>query len=141
MALQVIPLSNQPNQSFTVQLQVDGLPLSLNLTIRFNRMAGYWVMSISDANNDLLIDSVPLLTGSYPAANLLEQQKYLAIGSWYIVNVSNTQISGTLSTGYGEGLYGEGPYGGGAGLAGSDYPNQYNLGTDFQLWVGDTPLV
>jgi hypothetical protein len=141
MALQMIPLSNQPNQSFTVQLQVDGLPLSLNLTIRFNQMAGYWILSISDVNNNLLIDSVPMLTGSYPAANLLEQQRYLAIGSWYIINVSNTQVSGTSGIGYGEGGYGLGPYGGESGLSGTDYPNQYNLGTDFQLWVGDTPLV
>ncbi len=141
MALQVVPLTNSPNQSFTAQLQVDGAPLSLNLEINYNEMAGYWVMSISDVNNNLLIDSIPLITGSYPAANLLEQQKYLAIGSWYIINVSNLISETGSETGYGQGAYGAGPYGGQLGQGGVDYPNSTNLGTDFQLWVGDTPSV
>jgi hypothetical protein len=141
MPLQMIPLNNSPNQSFTVQLSVDGLPLTLNLSIRFNSMAGYWLLTISDASNKLLIDSVPMITGSYPAANLLKQQKYLKIGSWYIINVSNLLVEGGSGIGYGEGFYGGGPYGGGAGMEGIDYPNQTNLGSDFQLWVGDTPTV
>jgi hypothetical protein len=141
MPLQVIPLTNSPNQSFTVQLQVDGNPLSLNLTIGFNEMAGYWILSISDINNNLLIDSVPMITGSYPAANLLAQQRYLAIGSWYVINVSNLIAEAGSGVGYGQGGYGAGVYGGQLGLGGIDYPNSTNLGTDFQLWVGDTPTV
>jgi len=141
MSLQVIPLSTSPNQSFTVQLTVDGSALQLNVTLSYNQMAGYWILSISDINNNLLIDSVPALTGSYPAANILEQQAYLRIGSWYIVNVSNITPQSGSEIGYGEGFYGAGPYGGEAGLGGTDYPNDTNLGTDFQLWIDDTPTV
>lgn len=141
MSLQLIPLTNSPNQQLTVLLQVDGSPLTLNLTIGFDRMAGYWILSISDANNNLLIDSVPMICGTYPAGNLLQQQRYLKIGSWYIVNVANLIASGGSATGYGSGGYGAGPYGGESGQGGEDYPDDTNLGTDFQLWVNDTPLV
>lgn len=141
MSLQVIPLSSAPNQSFTAQLNVDGSPLTLNITVRYNQMASYWVLSISDVNNNLLIDSVPMITGSYPAANLLEQQKYLGIGSWYIVNVSNLIPVQSSSQGYGLRGFGSGPYGGDIGMVNFDWPGDSNLGSDFQLWVNDTPAV
>lgn len=141
MGLQQIPISNAPNQSFTVQLQVDGAPLSLNLTISYDTMAGYWIMSISDINNNLLIDSIPMLCGGYPAANLLQQQKYLAIGSAFIINVANSTPTGGSAIGYGQGGYGQGPYGGESGQGGEDWPNDQNLGTSFILFWGDTPSV
>jgi len=140
MSLQVIPLTISPNQQATVLLTVDGVSLQLNVAVKYNQMAGYWILSISDASGNLLIDSVPMLTGSYPAANILAQQAYLKIGSWYIVNVSNLFPKTGSNTGYGEGFYGAGPYGGEEGFGGLDYPNDTNLGTDFQLWVDDTPL-
>lgn len=139
--IQVIPLTNDPNQQFTVILQIDGAPLTVNVTIKYNSMAGYWIMSISNASNNLLIDSVPLITGTYPAANLLAQQAYLKIGAWYIVNISNLSVDTGSFVGYGEGPYGAGGYGGLLGQGGFDYPNDTNLGTDFQLWVDDTPTV
>lgn len=112
MGMQVIPLTTAPNQEFSALLTIDGNPLTLNLRVAFSEMCQYWTLTISDASNNLIIDSVPMITGGYPAANLLQQQRYLAIGSWYIVNVSNIA---------------------------QDYPDNTNLGTDFQLWVGDTP--
>ena len=141
MALQVVPLTNSPNQTYTLQLQVDGASLTLNIAVSYSEMAGYWVLSISDVNNNLLVDSVPMITGSYPAANLLQQQRYLKIGSWYIINVSNLTVEVGSEAGYGQGFYGSGLYGGQLGQGGVDWPDSTNLGTDFQLWVGDTPLV
>jgi hypothetical protein len=137
--IQVIPLTNDPNQSFTVVLQIDGAPLTLNVTIKYNSMAGYWVLAVYNASNNLLIDSTPLLTGSYPAGNIFAQQAYLQIGAWYIVNISNLSVDTGSEEGYGEGGYGAGGYGGQLGQGGFDYPNDTNLGTDFQLWVDDTP--
>lgn len=89
MADQVIPLTNQPNQTFGVQLTVNGNPLTLNLTISYSEMAGYWQMSVADTNGNLLIASVPLITGWYPAANLLAQYQYLKIGSAYLLNTGS----------------------------------------------------
>lgn len=142
MSLQVVPVSTQPNQQFTAALTVDGNPLSLNIALAYNEMAGLWMMTISDINNNLLIDSIPMVTGGYPAANLLQQQRYLAIGSAYIINVGNLNGAGaSVGFNYGQGGYGQGPYGGGIGFGGVDYPDDTNLGTNFLLFWGDTPSV
>jgi hypothetical protein len=90
MALQQISLSNQPNQTMTVQLVVDGNPLTLNLNIFYSYIAGYWMMNISDANGNLLLSNIPLVTGAYPAANFLSQYGYLKIGSAYLLNTGAT---------------------------------------------------
>lgn len=141
MSLQVIPLTNSPNQKFTVQVAIDGTVVTLNVALNYNTMVGYWTMSISDYANKLLVASVPFVTGTYPAGNMLEQQRYLGIGSWYMVNVSNLSSDDGADVGYGQGYYGFGPYGGQSGSAGLDWPDDTNLGTDFQLWVDDTPSV
>lgn len=68
-------------------------------------------MSITDSAGSLLLDVVPLVTGDYPAANLLKQYSYLNIGSAYIVPASNNLI---------------------------DNPDFTNLGTDYVLVWNDT---
>lgn len=111
MASQLLPVTSQPNQSFTASLKVDGSNLVLRFNLRYNEMAGYWVKTIADKSGNALIDSLPLVTGSYPAANLLKQYGHLNIGSAYIVNVSGTSL---------------------------DYPNGESLGTDHLIVWGDT---
>lgn len=112
MSAQVLPVTSSPNQQFNATLQVDGAPLTLNFALIWNSMAGYWVMTVSDASDNLLVDSLPLITGWYPGANLLSQQVYLQIGSAFIINVGNSE---------------------------SDYPGQNDLGTAFVLLWDDTP--
>lgn len=113
MAIQVIPLTTDPNQTFQTTVSVDNQNITLSLTIRYNEMAGYWVMTITDpTTNIILLDSIPLITGSYPAANVLGQYAYLGIGSAYVVK---------------------------AGAVNMDYPDDTNLGTDFLLVWSDTP--
>lgn len=107
---QIIPLTNAPNQTFAVQLTVDGSPLTLNLTLGYSDMAGYWQLAVSDVNNNPIIASVPLITGQYPSANLLAQYGYLKIGSAYILNTGNSAL---------------------------DYPDANSLGQFSLLW-GDT---
>ena len=109
MSNQTVPLTTANNQTFTVQLTVNGQPLTLNLGISYAAMAGYWQMSVSDVNGNLLIGSVPLITGEYPAANLLAQYQYLQIGSAYLLNTSDSS---------------------------ADYPGQSNL-PQFTLVWGD----
>ena len=112
MPSQIVPLTNAPNQSLMVSLNVDSGIVTLQLKVRYAEMAGYWVMTILDRNGSLLVDSIPMLTGAYPAANLLQQQAYLAIGSAYIVNASGVH---------------------------QDYPDSTNLGSDWLLVWDDTP--
>jgi hypothetical protein len=111
MSGQVIPVGTSPNQRFLAQLQVDGAPLTLEIGLCWSYMAGYWVMTIRDAAGNALADSIPLITGWYPAANLLAQQGYLKIGSAYVLNNGNTQ---------------------------SDYPGISDLGKAFSLLWDDT---
>ena len=107
-----IPLTTEPNQNFKITIPVNGKNLELKFNIRFNTVANYWVMTVIDAlSDDILIDSLPLLTGRYPAANILEQYSYLEIGSAVIINTSTIDIS--------------------------DEPNDKNLGTDYILVWGD----
>lgn len=113
MPAQVIPLDNSPQQTLQVALNVDGGIVRLQLEIYFAEMAAYWLMNISDANGNLLVASIPLITGSWPAANLLAQFGYLRIGSAYIIN---------------------------AGQVADDYPNASLLGNSFVLLWDDTVL-
>jgi hypothetical protein len=112
---QIIPLPNppQPNLTQTLTLSVDGSPLTLMRVLRYNEIAGYWCETLSDSAGNLLLDSVPLLTGNGPACNILRQYSYLQIGSEYILNVSGSETP--------------------------NYPNNQNLGSGYlDIW-GDTP--
>lgn len=108
---QIIPLNNSPNQSLSVALTVDGNILRLQLEIGFSEMAQYWLMTILDTGGNLILSSIPMITGDWPAANLLAQYGYLRIGSAYIIN---------------------------AGQVAADYPDASSLGTDFVLLWDDT---
>ena len=110
---QIVPLTNSPNQNLVVPLSVDGLIQDMFLTLRFNETANYWVMTIKNSQNQLILDSVPFVTGNAPAGNILAQFAYLGIGSAYIIN------AGAVPT--------------------PDYPNAKDLGNDFVLLWGDTP--
>lgn len=112
MADQTLPLNSSPNQRLSLSLDVDGKVLSLQLAIRYNQMANYWVMTVFDSAGTTLLDPVPLLTGGYPAANLLEQNAYMKIGSAFVINVNGTDL---------------------------DHPTGDNLGTEFIVVWGDTP--
>lgn len=112
MSDQIIPLTNQPNQTFQVVLSVDGGTIRLNLLISYDEMANYWTMGISDSNNNPLVIGIPLVTGDWPSANVLGQYGYLGIGSAYVLNLSNNNNL--------------------------DYPNSSTLGTEFALLWSDT---
>jgi hypothetical protein len=111
MAYKIVPLTTDPNQKLSITLPVNGINLTLNLTINYNSAANYWVMTIADKTGTVILDSVPLLTGKYPAADILGQYQYLGIGSAFVVNASNTSL---------------------------DIPNDTSLGTDFLLVWGDS---
>lgn len=112
MADQIVPLTTQPLQTFEIPLSIDGNTVRLNLTIRYNEMANYWVMTIADQYGNMLLDSIPLITGTWPAANILSQYQYLNIGSCYVINLGNNP---------------------------NDYPDDTSLGGDFVLvWSDQT---
>ena len=110
MSSQIIPLVQEPNQTFIVQLAVDGSPLTLGFVLTYSAMSGWWQLQVSSVTGTVLISSLPLITGYYPAANMLAQYGYLQIGSAYLLNTGNST---------------------------DDYPGASNL-TAFSLLWGDT---
>jgi hypothetical protein len=109
--LQTIPLTNSPNQNLQTTVNINNTNVTFNLTVRFNEIANYWVLTIGNpSTNTIIVDSIPLFASIYPAGNLLAQFEYLGIGEWYIINVSNLP---------------------------SDMPTSSNLGIDYTLVVGD----
>lgn len=106
MSLQDIPLDTSPNQTWNVSVGINGGVSVYFITLRYNEIAGYWTMTIYDSNQNLLVDSWPLVTG----VNLFQQLDYLQIGSLYILNTGN---------------------------ASTDFPNNQNLGSQFQMVWGD----
>jgi len=108
-----IPLTSDPNQTFRCTIPIEGNNLTLLFKLRYNSESEYWAMTLTDGQtNEMLVDSVPLLAGEYPAANLLEQYAYLNIGSAVIVKM-NPDAEGAN-------------------------PGPDNLGTDFKLIWSDT---
>lgn len=105
-----IPLTIDPNQNFNVTIPVDGRNLKLNLNIRYNTQGNYWWMTINQ-NGATLLDGIPLVVSDYPAADILEQYRYLGLGSAFVLNISQVQ---------------------------GDNPDNTNLGVDYLLIWGDT---
>lgn len=110
---QLVPLTTEPNQTVTVSLNIDGTVADYFLDLHYNEIAGYWTMSITDSAGNLLLDSVPFVTGSIPAGNILGQFAHLGIGSAFIVNASSLDVQ--------------------------DYPGIATLGNAFVLIWSNTP--
>lgn len=84
-----LPLTNRPNQKFQTTLAVDDQNLTFDFFVRFNELAGYWLMDISKDGVDL-IASLPLVPGDEPTANLLHQYQYLEIGSMFLFKIGTS---------------------------------------------------
>ncbi len=110
--MQILQIDSTPNQSFQAVLTIDGVNRTFSFNIHFNEIAEYWVMKIMDPSTDeILLDSIPLVTGNDPVVNILSQYAYMEIGSLYLINIGGTFADPTID----------------------------NLGTSFVLLWGDTP--
>lgn len=105
--LSVVPLNVVSNQSFGIKVPVDGNNLSLQLTLTYNELAKYWVLNISNSAGEALISGLPVV----PSRDLLEQYKYLGIGSAYLVPTQTVV---------------------------DQWPNTKTLGSEWYLLWGDT---
>lgn len=104
----IVPVTSNPNQTFTSTIPVDGSSIKFNFFLKFNTENNCWVLDIKDSSNNGIVTGINLVTG----VNLLEQYSYLKIGSAYLVK-ADTSLT-------------------------DDLPTQYNLGTSFKLVWGDT---
>ena len=115
MGWNIVPLDTYPDKTIhvTVPAQNDS-NAQLILHLRYNTEGEFWRMDISDSQGNELVTGVPLLTGEYPAANILKQFDYLGIGSAVILKMTEA--------------------------ADADIPGLSDLGTDFVLIWGDGDL-
>ena len=85
----IVPLSNAHNQRFRCTVPVNGQNLSLDFALYYNTEAKYWIMGVSDAvTGRSFVSDIPLISGIYPAANLLEQFHHLNIGSACLIKIN-----------------------------------------------------
>ena len=112
MGWHTIPLDTTPDQQFSVTVDVGGKNVPLILHFRYNTEGDFWHMDVTDARSQkMLISNLPIVTGQYPAADLLRQHQYLGIGSALVVKNTETTEA--------------------------DTPGLFDLGTDFLLLWGD----
>lgn len=76
----IIPIQAVPNRTFSSIISVDRGNLTLTFTLRYNELAKYWLIDIIK-DSKTLISNLPVI----PAENILEQYKYMQIGSAYIL--------------------------------------------------------
>lgn len=111
MSYHVIQLDTTPDQEFHITVEVDGENIPLIMHLRYNTEGLFWRMDISDGRTgELLICGLPLVTGDYPAADLMRQFQHMGIGSALIVPVTD-KTAGNI-------------------------PGIHDLGTDFVLLWG-----
>jgi hypothetical protein len=115
MQINKVNVSSLPNQTAKVQVQFDGKKQFYIIEVGYREICGYWVMTIKDEYQNVLLANFPLLTGGslYEAGNLLKQFGYLNLGSIIIAKAKQTE---------------------------NDYPSQEELGTNFILCWGDTEV-
>jgi hypothetical protein len=89
----IIPVSNTPNQRFSVKVPLGDANKHLGFFIYWNEIAEYWQMTLRDEDEGVeLINGLPLVTGQGEAVNLLEQFDYLKVGKAYIIKVSKSSL-------------------------------------------------
>lgn len=110
---QQIPLTSEPNQEFEVTLQINEENKNYKFNVSWNRVGKYWVMTITDQyTGEIILDSVPLVSGGDATSDILLPYYSLSIGACYLINIVDSPSS--------------------------DSPNEENLGTEFVLvWDGE----
>lgn len=90
MAMVIVPITNDPNQTFSVSIPFTDRNVELRFFVAWNEIAGYWFMNIAnDRTGEILVEGIPMMSGKAPADNLLEQYEYLKIGKVYILKSSS----------------------------------------------------
>ena len=97
MSWQYIPLRPIPDQEFSVTVNVNDENIPIILHLRFNTEGEFWHMDIMDGRTgEMLISNMPLVTGTYPAADRMAQFSHLGIGS--VLVLKNTEETAADTT-------------------------------------------
>lgn len=91
---QIIPPPSSLNERKTVTVDVDESKHTLQLRFRFIETLGLWHMSIyNPRTGSCMAEYIPLLSGLYPASDLLGPFGALGIGSACIVPLVKVPIT------------------------------------------------
>ena len=104
----IVPVTSNPNQTFSSVIPIDNSSINFNFFLRYNTESSCWILDILDSANNSLVSGINLVCG----ANLLEQYGYLRIGSAYLIKIDTSLTD--------------------------DSPTEYNLGNKFLLIWDDT---
>lgn len=109
---QIIPTPESLNERQTVTVEVDGIKRRLQLRFRYFETLSIWHMSIYNPDTGAcMAESIPVLSGLYPAADLLGPYGSLGIGSACIMPLVKSPTT--------------------------ENPSKTNFGTEFALVWGD----
>ncbi len=65
----VLPLTEDPRQVFTLDMQIDGVSFHARVEVRYMTAPGNWVISVRDnSSGELLVNQIPLVC-SYGEVN------------------------------------------------------------------------
>lgn len=92
-----IPLTLDPDQNFKCTVPISGKNLSLFFRIRFNTVAKYWTISVSNSKGEILVDNIPLVTG----VDLLGQFAHLGLGSAVVAKTGKSTMDSPDDTNLG----------------------------------------
>lgn len=115
MRLNNIPIKPLPNQKMKVEVTFDNKKQVFNLEFKYLELCEYWVMTVKDSYNNVLLSNIPLVCGGglLEAGDLFSQFKYLNLGSFLCAKMFKSDL---------------------------DIPNEKTLGTTFQLVWGDSVI-
>ena len=89
MAEVVIPVTNQPNQTFTTTVDVNGENRNFRFFFCWNGCGKYWEFDLfDDDTGDQLLSKIPLVGNLN--GNIIPQYAYKRIGQARIVNISGS---------------------------------------------------
>ena len=106
-----IKLTNSPNQSSILQVQIDGVARVFKIELSYREICGYWTMNLIDwKTKKEILANIPFVTGKYlqGAGNFLSQFAYKGLGEFGICRTTKENTT--------------------------DYPNDQNINTEFAFY-------
>lgn len=89
MSTVVIPLTNQPNQTLTTTIDINGENRNFRFFLVWNGCGKYWEFDLFDNSTDeQLLSRIPLV-GNLDG-NIIPQYTYKRIGIAYLINISGS---------------------------------------------------
>lgn len=89
-----VPLTNSPNQTFSIVIPVNGENINFTIFLSYNENAKYWLMTLTKTlTQEEVFCNLPLLCSFDKYSNMIYQLDYKEVGEIMIVPIQETQSS------------------------------------------------